>query len=143
MTRDIDEMKELAANNTAIGILCASMLFSMTLVVSTAIDPVITTFTLMLKKTGLEVWDYLKSAGIILIDFILAGAIAFFSIFIAWKFFLRLTKNLDEIGEMKKNNIAVALFIGAVIICFALFIQPGVKTVLDALVPFPAIQTID
>ena len=77
--------------------------------------------------------------------YILSMAIFFlcFSIYIALKIFIWLTKDLDELKEVKENNIAVGILLGIIIVSIALLLQPGIVTVLDSLIPFPTISLID
>jgi len=51
--------------------------------------------------------------------------------------FNRFTKHVDEIAEIRKGNIAPALTLGAVLIVMALMSAPGLRTVLDGLLPLP------
>ena len=74
---------------------------------------------------------------------ILAGIIAFGSIYLALKIFMRLTKDLDELKEIKENNIAVSIFLSVIIISIALLLEPGLQTILNALIPFPPVSFID
>ena len=54
-----------------------------------------------------------------------------------------LTKDLDELKEIKENNIAVGLLLGIIIVSMALLLEPGIVTVLDSLIPFPQVSLID
>ncbi len=58
-------------------------------------------------------------------------------------FFMWLTKDLDELAEIKNNNIAVSLLLGIIIISIALLLQPGITTILDSLIPYPPVSIID
>jgi hypothetical protein len=53
--------------------------------------------------------------------------------------FGRLTRDVDEIAEVKKGNIAPALVLGAVMIVMALMTAPGMQSVLDGLLPLPTL----
>ena len=56
---------------------------------------------------------------------------------------MRLTKDLDELKEIKENNIAVSIYLSIIIIALALLLEPGIRTILDALIPFPPVSFID
>jgi uncharacterized membrane protein YjfL (UPF0719 family) len=74
---------------------------------------------------------------------ILSGILAFSAVYISLLFFMKLTKDLDELMEIKKNNVAVSVFLSVIIIAIALLLEPGIRTMLDALIPFPPISFID
>jgi uncharacterized membrane protein YjfL (UPF0719 family) len=56
---------------------------------------------------------------------------------------MKLTKDLDELKEIKANNIAVSIYLSVIIIAIAMILEPGIRTVLDALIPFPPVSFID
>ena len=78
-----------------------------------------------------------------LVQIIVASTIAFIIIFIALSLYTHLTRELDEMEEIKNNNIAVSIVLGVVIISISLLMQQGIKSILDALIPFPAITLKD
>ena len=55
--------------------------------------------------------------------------------------FTKLTRNVDEIAEIKKGNIGSALVLGAVMIVMALVTSPGLETLLTGLVPLPELPS--
>ena len=57
---------------------------------------------------------------------------------VATKLFLRMTTELDELAEVMKNNVAVAITLAAVIIVMSLFLSHGTRTLLNAMVPYQA-----
>ncbi len=78
-----------------------------------------------------------------IIQIILAGLISYISIYLAINLYTHLTKDLDELGEIKNNNIAVSIVFGVVIISISLLMQQGIKSILDALIPFPSVYLKD
>ena len=50
---------------------------------------------------------------------------------------------ITELKEIKENNIAVSIFLSVIIIAIALLLEPGLRTLLDALIPFPPVSFID
>ena len=139
----INEIEELKKNNIAVAILNASIIISMVIMVKNAIEPAITIFSNTLRNPSAEVTTYAQTAGIMLLQIAVAGVIAFSSIYIAIKFYTWLTKDLDELSEIKNNNVAVSIVLGLVIISIALLMQQGIRTILDALIPFPQISIKD
>jgi uncharacterized membrane protein YjfL (UPF0719 family) len=141
--KDIDEISELKKNNIAVAILNGSIILSLVIMVKNAIEPAITTFTLTLRNPDSSLTSFLQTAAIMLIQIIVAGVLAFLAIYIALNLYTFLTRDLDEIDEIKKNNIAVSIVLGVVIISISLLMQQGIKSILDALIPFPAISLKD
>lgn len=141
--KTIDEISELKKNNIAVAILNGSIIISLVIMVKNAIEPAITTFTLTLRNPDSTLSSFLQTAGIMLIQIMVAGAIAFISIYVALSLYTFLTRDLDELDEIKKNNIAVSIVLGVVIISISLLMQQGIKSILDALIPFPTISLKD
>ena len=141
--KDIDEISELKKNNIAVAILNGSIILSLVIMVKNAIEPAITTFTLTLRNPDSSLTSFLQTAAIMLIQIIVAGVLAFLAIYIALNLYTFLTRDLDEIDEIKKNNIAVSIVLGVVIISISLLMQQGIKSILDALIPFPTISLKD
>lgn len=139
----IDEISELKKNNIAVAILNGSIILSLVIMVKNAIEPAITTFSLTLRNPDSTLTSFLQTAAIMLIQIIVAGIIAYIAIYIALNLYTFLTKDLDEFEEIKKNNIAVSIVLGVVIISVSLLMQQGIKSILDALIPFPTISLKD
>ena len=57
--------------------------------------------------------------------------------------FMKLTKDLNELLEIKKNNTAVSILLSVILVSLALLLQPGIVALLDALIPFPSVSLID
>lgn len=54
----------------------------------------------------------------------------------AWVFG-KLTRDVDEIEEVKRGNLAAAFVLGGVLVVMALMTAPGLQTALDGLLPLP------
>ena len=141
--KSINEIEELKKNNIAVAILNASIILALVIMVKNAIEPAITVFSMALRNPYATFSSFLQTAGIMLVQIILAGFIAYVSIYLAISLFTHLTKDLDELGEIKKNNIAVSIVLGVVIISISLLMQQGIKSILDALIPFPSVSLKD
>lgn len=126
MTDKIDEEKEIAKGNVAVGILVASIFVSIALVVQSGIAGI---------SIGLEdaingnMYSLLASIIQLVLGILLAVAI----IYLALNIFDKLTKNIEEFEEIKKGNVAVAVELAGVIIAVALIIQSGVLGITSAL----------
>ena len=58
------------------------------------------------------------------------------------KLFLKLTRDIDELAEIEKNNVSVSILLGSVFIIMSFFLSSGVESFLSALVPYPSPETI-
>jgi len=143
MISGINETEELKKNNVAVAILNGSIVLALILVVKKSIESAITIFGNILRNPDAVLSSYIQSALIMLGHILLGGIIAFTSIYAALQIFIWLTKDLDELKEIKENNIAVGILLGIIIVSMALLLQQGVDTVLNSLIPFPQVSLID
>lgn len=119
LTGKIDEEKELAKGNTAVGILVASIFVSVAIVVQSGIAGV--SVGLRNAVAG-NIYSLVASVLQLVLGIILAVAV----IYLALNIFDRLTKGIDEFEEIRKGNVAVALEMAGVIVATALIVQTGV-----------------
>ena len=66
LTRNIDEMKELSTNNISVALLSASIIFSIVYIVHASLGPAVDTLKQTIDSVGVTLWDYLKTAAIML-----------------------------------------------------------------------------
>ncbi|GBD88983.1 hypothetical protein BMS3Abin03_02927 [bacterium BMS3Abin03] len=143
LTRGINDIEELKNNNIAVAVLNGAIVLAIIIVVKNSIETAITIFSNTLRNPDAEVLTYVKTAVLMLGHIVLAGVIAFGAIYIALQFFMWLTKDLDELKEIKENNVAVSIFLSVIIVALALLLEPGVRIILDALIPFPPVTIQD
>jgi len=143
LTKGINDTEELKNNNIAVAILNGAIVLALFIVVMNSIESAITVFSNTLRNPEAELLTYLKTALLMIGHIVLAGVVAFGAIYIALHIFMRLTKDLDELKEIKENNIAVSIFLSVIIIALALLLEPGIRTILNALIPFPPVSFID
>mgnify|MGYP001455816855 FL=1 len=127
ITRGMDEAAELKKGNVAVGIIIASILFAIAIVVQAGIAGI--SIGIMNALQG--DWFSLIAAVIqLILGIILAVAVSYFALNVMDK----LTKGIDEFEELKKGNVAVALLMAGVIIATAVIIQSGVIGITSALI---------
>ncbi|MGB5847246.1 MAG: DUF350 domain-containing protein [Ignavibacteriaceae bacterium] len=143
LIRGINEIEELKNNNVAVAILNGAIVLAIIIVVKNSIETAITIFSNTLRNPEAVLMTYVKTAFLMLGHIVLGGIIAFVAVYVALLIFMRLTKDLDELKEIKGNNIAVSIFLSVIIISIALLLEPGLRTLLDALIPFPPVSFID
>ena len=119
ITKGMDEEKELAKGNTAVGILVASVFIAIAIVVQSGVAGVSTGIS---KALDGDTFAVVASVFQLILGIVLAIA----AIYIALNILDKLTKGIDEFEELKKGNVAVALEMAGVIITVAIIIQSGV-----------------
>ena len=133
ITKNIDEEKELAKGNVAVGIIVASVFVAIALVVQSGVSGLSVGIG-KAASVGFFSVDGLLAIGAAFVQLILGIVLAIAAIYLALNILDKLTKGVDEFGEIKKGNIAVALMMGGVIIAVAVIIQSGVLGITAALV---------
>jgi uncharacterized membrane protein YjfL (UPF0719 family) len=126
ITKGMDEEKELAQGNPAVGIIIASIFFAIALVVQSGISGI----SVGIMKALAGDWLALLAS---LLQLILGILLAIVAIYLALYILDRLTKGVDEFEEIKKGNVAVALMMAGVIVSTAIIIQSGVIGITAAL----------
>lgn len=132
ITRGIDEEKELAKGNAAVGILVASVFIAIAVVVQSGV-------------TGLSVGinkainlgfnsDGIIAVVVAIFQLLIGIVLAIAAIYLALFILDRLTTGVNEFEELRKGNIAVALEMAGVIIAVAVIIQSGVIGITAAII---------
>ena len=139
--RFIRKKHGIEINNTAYGILCSSILFSVAYLISNIKDPILTSVELI-QRSGNDVsliLEGLKYTGLFLgISVFIIWLINIISIYL----FTIMTKDLDEFKEIKNNNIAVALITSIIVVSISIMVKSSLYLMLESFVPYPDIPTI-
>jgi len=133
ITKGINEEKELAKGNAAVGIIVAAVFVAIALVVQSGVSGLTVGINKAISVGILSV-DGLLAIGVSLIQLILGIVLAVGAIYLALNILDKLTKGVEEFEEIKKGNVAVALEMGGVIIAVAVIIQSGVIGITAALI---------
>jgi uncharacterized membrane protein YjfL (UPF0719 family) len=133
ITKGINEEKELAKGNAAVGIIVASVFVAIALVVQSGVSGLTVGINKAISVGILSV-DGMLAIGVSFIQLILGIVLAVAAIYLALNILDKLTKGVEEFEEIKKGNVAVALEMGGVIIAVAVIIQSGVIGITAALV---------
>jgi len=129
----------IAKGNASIAILSAASLLSLGLLAQHAVTATFAAMDLMYRGQTLAAPMLGKFAFYGLIHVGSSLAVGALSIATGAFLFNRLTRDVDEIEEIKKGNIAPALVLGAVVVVLALVAAPGLETTLDGLLPLPTL----
>lgn len=71
-----------------------------------------------------------------LLIFVSLTGLSFFSIWFAGRIFREMTKRLREAEEIKKGNVAVAIFSGLVLLAVTLILNDGMEDLSQSLIPY-------
>ena len=135
-TKSINEWKEIAKKNTAIGIMLGSVIIAVAIVTGPAVSASLAMFdTLYLPALAVRFF-------VAIINAVAAAVIAAFSVYLSTRMIDKLTMEIDEVDELKKGNVAVAAYMGAAIIAMALLISPAVGTIISAVDLFSYVKSL-
>ncbi len=73
--------------------------------------------------------------GIAFGQLIIGLVLAMGSVYLGLKMFDKLTEGIDEMAELKKGNVAIAILLGAIIFSIANIVESGVSSFTQNLVP--------
>ena len=127
---------DINQNNQAFGIFMASILFSVGYLVSGVIHPLLSLFRILSTKdndTLHLLFSFLSSGALyISIAYVVALLVCWLGIVI-----YNYITPIDEIQELKNNNLAVALVVGSIIVTLSLMTHDGVELLIESLIPYP------
>ncbi len=133
ITKGMEEEKEIANGNAAVGVLVASVFIAIGIVIQSGVAGVSTGISKALKIGILSI-DGIVAVVASVLQLILGIVFAIAAIYLALNVLDRLTKGVVVFEELKKGNVAVALVMAGVIITTAIIIQEGVLGITAALV---------
>ena len=128
LTKGVDEWKEVQKGNVAVGILMAAVIISIATVVQSGVLQV--TAHIGAEE---EFADMMVGLGIGLVNLLIGLGAAIVAIFIAVKTLDRITTDIDEMSEIAKGNVCVAIIMAGVLIAVSFVISAAVSGVSDAL----------
>lgn len=133
ITKGIEEEKEIAKGNPAVGILVASVFIAIGIVVQSGVSGVADGLKTA-WNVGILSFEGILAIVLSVVQLILGIVLAIAAIYLALNILDRLTKGIEEFEELKKGNVAVALEMAGVIITTAIIIQSGVQGITAALI---------
>ncbi|MDH5610472.1 MAG: DUF350 domain-containing protein [Cyclobacteriaceae bacterium] len=126
---------DIQQSNLAYSIYTASIMFSAGYMVSSVIQPLVSSFRLLDRQDDsyLLALKYLAQGGLFIsIAYFAAILIGLISAFM----YSRLTP-IDEFKEIKENNVGIALVISSIIITLTLLTKSGVALLIESIIPYP------
>ena len=130
LTSHIEEWKELKKGNVAVGILLAGIIISIAIIVQSSVSYAIATIT-----PSVSFVTAVATVVVSIIKVLVGMVFAVFSIYVSIRVWDELTPDINETSELKKDNIAIAIVMVAVMIAVALVIRPAIDSILDVFEP--------
>lgn len=124
MTEGIDEIAELKKGNKAVAIILLALIVSIGTVVKEGIQNYGVVFA------GQQSLPFFILAFVMsIVQLVVVLAIAVLAIFAAIRVLDSITKGIDELKEIKKGNVAVALMVGAVIFIVSSIVSGAINNI--------------
>lgn len=129
-TEGIDEMAEIKKGNVAVALLLAVVIFSIANVIEAGVSGLTAA---LLSNASIPV--ILVGFGIGIVQLLVGLAVAVFSINVAIRVLDKITTEMDEMKELKRGNVAVAILMSGVLIAVSTVIKAGVVGLSHAVDP--------
>lgn len=130
---------EQRKGNIAHGVLYASSLVALGLLVQHAVEATFSAMDLMYRGRELSTPMLTKFGMYALVHVTFSLAVGAGVVALGALIYTYLTRGVDELAEIKKGNVSPALVLGAVMIVMAMMTAPGLQTALDGLLPLPTL----
>lgn len=128
---------EIKADNTAFAIFSGAILLSVGMIMAESITPAMNAY-----RVGVQQTQSLQMTALglikILLTYLLIGLVTAFIINIIsiWLYNL-LTKEVDEITEIRNGNIATAIITAVIILSITMMAKTSLGTIFESFVPYP------
>ncbi|MFH1286106.1 MAG: DUF350 domain-containing protein [Candidatus Micrarchaeota archaeon] len=127
MTKGINEMEELKKGNVAVAILMGAVILSIANVIPAGVAS-LTNSILPGMSMGMIVVAVIVGAT----KLVWSLLIAVLSVYIAIVILDKITTDIDEMKELEKGNVAVAVLMAGVLLAVSVVIQAGVQGITNA-----------
>lgn len=129
MTTDMDEMKLIKENNYSVALLMGVFIISISMLLITPVTMILQAFTppvrtvIQADPVFINLQVFLEGASRLVLS-VIGGCLLFF---LGFKTFSLLTRDIDEIEELKSNNLAVSILASAFIFSIMLLIRAAIQ----------------
>ncbi|MFY1830540.1 DUF350 domain-containing protein [Myxococcus fulvus] len=129
--------EELRQGNVAAGLVHASSLVSLGLLVQHAVQATSDAVDLVVRAPLFQ-WSMVP--GLVAVAALHVGLSLIVGVTVlalGILLFDRMTPGIDELAEVRKGNVAAGLILSAILLVLALLTAPGLQAALNGLIPFP------
>lgn len=133
---------DIQPDNTAFAIFVGTIMFSVGYLGSSVVHPLMSTFRVLSaqSKAGLGLLG--QFSGYLFLFLGISGLIALLVNLLGTFLFTQLNREVNELEEISKNDVAVAIVTGAMVIVISLFVRDGIVFLLESLAPYPELRDI-
>jgi uncharacterized membrane protein YjfL (UPF0719 family) len=135
LTSKSDEEQHLLAGNKSIAISLGSVVLSQAILLRHAVFPTMA----VLRDLFIRPADFKSALWVIahcVLFFLIIGVLSLGSVWFAGNLFTRMTRKLPEHEEILKDNVAVGIFYGLVILGITLIINEGLEDLSRSIIPY-------
>jgi uncharacterized membrane protein YjfL (UPF0719 family) len=124
--KNLDIWAEIRNKNIAVALMCAGVVISYCHVIGSGIDSMSNVLGAIARQS---IWSSLVGLVSACINLVVAIIVASFAITVVFRVMDKLTKDLDEVAELKANNIAVGTVYCGLIIGVSFLVSAGVTSI--------------
>jgi len=140
--KDYDHEEELKKGNVAVAILLAALLFASSMMIQKGIYPIVSLFRLYMTSPIQESLSRWQMGCYALAHLTMAFVLSVLTMSFSLRFYGKLTKALKAGEELKKNNVAVGIMLGAVVLVIGMYVSDGMSSLSKALIPQPSVGKV-
>lgn len=139
----VDFFKLIREGNIAIAIFEGTLIVCALLLVENSILPAVDALrTMVLANDGFTFKMFLISFGYFLLFYVISLAFSLIILSISFYVFIKATADVDEMAEIKNNNIAVSILVSFVMIGVTMFIRPSFDNFIASLVNYNKLENV-
>jgi uncharacterized membrane protein YjfL (UPF0719 family) len=135
VTSRIDEERHLLSGHRSVAIALGSVVLAQAILLRHAVFPTMVVIRELFVQP-VSAAAVASALGHVLLFFVIIGVLSFGSVALAVWLFTRMTGALPEQEEILKDNLAVAIFFGFVVIAIALIVNEGMSDLARSIIPF-------
>ena len=128
---------KIEIENLAFAILSGAILLAVAHIVSGVVQPVLSVIRTLAEYSQSTSYVILKSIQYSVLFVGLGFSIAFIVTITGLFLFTLLTRSINEFEEISKDNRAVGILTGVIIIVIAIFVKDSAVLLLESLIPYP------
>lgn len=137
----IDFMDLVRQGNISLAIFEGVLIFCVLFLVETSILPAVDALrTMAITYQTYTLKMFVISFGYFLVFYAISLIFSYILIISAFYVFISATAKLDEVKEIKNNNIAVAILVSAVLLSVTLYIRPSLGNLVQSFVDYRSLE---
>ncbi len=123
ITEGIDEIQELKRGNIAVGLLLAAIIYGISSIVAAGVGNLTTLLSFDSLSGSVSATTVLVSLVLGIVQLVVSILVAVIAIYVALRVLDGITSEINEMIEIKKGNVAVAILMVSVILAVSLVVS--------------------